>query len=306
MAQPPYGQPQPPEYPPSGQPGSGQPGYGQQGYGQTPSYGQQQPYGQPSSGQQQPYGQPGQSYGQGQSGQSQQYGQQQYPGYGGQEGQYGAPGGPGGPGGPYQPYSTPQKQGNGFSVAGVCLSILPLLGLIFSIIGLVKSGARNGAGRVLAIVGIVLSLVFIGGWYAAGQAISHSVANAISDPGCQSAQRSFQTIDAKLAQDDKAISKDASNQSAMKTDLGNLSNHLQTLVSDLNAAQAQSPHQQVKDAIGKVSGDMNGMLSALQAVQKGDFSQANKIDSLQGKGDTDATALGRACAPFGVTGSFGS
>lgn len=52
------------------------------------------------------------------------------------------------------------KRGNSYAITGVVLA-LPIwrLGLSFSIIGLVKSRTRAGSGRVLSIIGIVLSLI---------------------------------------------------------------------------------------------------------------------------------------------------
>lgn len=49
---------------------------------------------------------------------------------------------------------------NGMAVAGFILSFfVPLLGLIFSIVGVVKSRNLNGAGKGLAIAGIIISAV---------------------------------------------------------------------------------------------------------------------------------------------------
>lgn len=58
---------------------------------------------------------------------------------------------------------------NGFAIAGFVLSLVSLvccgttsvLGLIFSIIGLVQSKKMNGNGKGLAIAGIVISCIFV-------------------------------------------------------------------------------------------------------------------------------------------------
>src|SRR5215475_71517 len=92
----------------------------------------QQPDEQPQSGQPQ-YGQP-------------QYGQPPYaqPQYG--QPDYGQP--PYGGSGSYPPV----KQGNGYATAGIILAIfVPILGLIYSIIGLSKSKTRAGAGKGVSI-----------------------------------------------------------------------------------------------------------------------------------------------------------
>jgi hypothetical protein len=348
MSQPPYGQSQPPEYPPSGRPRRheqsppyGQPSYDQQqygqpsyeqqqqSYGQQPSYGQQSYEQQQSYGQQPSYGQPSyeqQSYGQQSYGQSQQYPPydqpRQYPpfdqpppyGNGGQQpsyggagagGQYGGPGGQygGGPGGQYPPYG-PEKQGNGFAVAGIILAVLVApLGLIFAIVGLVKSGARGGAGKVLSIVAIVVSLI-VGGSVTAGiVALNNSTA---ADPGCIAAESSAQTMDSTMNADDNAISRDANNPAAEKTDLKKFGDHLQTFIAQLNAAEAEAEHQSVKDKIGQLSGDLSGMLTALQAIEKGDTSQVSKVDSYANLLNSDGTAIDQLCVPFGGDDSSGS
>ncbi|MDR0308518.1 MAG: hypothetical protein LBH87_01130 [Coriobacteriales bacterium] len=53
------------------------------------------------------------------------------------------------------------RPSNGLAVAGFVLSLLFIqpLGLIFSIIGLVTSGSKEGVGRGLAIAGVVISCI---------------------------------------------------------------------------------------------------------------------------------------------------
>jgi len=315
MAQPPYGQPQPPEYPPPGQPrryqqppSYGQQEYGQQAYGQ-PSY-EQPSYDQPSYEQPQrypsydqpPYGNGGQYPPHGGAG-----GQYGGPGgqYGGPGGQYGGPGSQygGGPGGQYPPYG-PEKRGNGFAVAGIVLAfLLAPLGLIFAIIGLVKSGARDGAGKVLSIVAIVFSLI-VGGLGTVGVvAISNST---VADPGCRAAENGARAMTSTMKADDQALSKDGNNPAAEKTDLKKFGDHLQTFLTQLNAAKAEAKHQSVKDKIGQATGDLSGMLTAMQAVEKGDTGQANKVDFYANKLDSDGTAIDQICVPFGSVSSSGS
>ena len=61
------------------------------------------------------------------------------------------------------------KQANGFAIAGFVLSLISLLccgttsvlGLVFSIIGLVNANKQNGEGKGLAIAGIVISSIMI-------------------------------------------------------------------------------------------------------------------------------------------------
>ncbi len=68
----------------------------------------------------------------------------------------------------YQPYQTQQYQppreseSNGFAIAGlICAFFIPILGLIFSCIGLNRSKKMNGDGKGLSIAGIVISVLAI-------------------------------------------------------------------------------------------------------------------------------------------------
>jgi hypothetical protein len=313
MAQPPWGQQQPPEYPPPGRPRRHEqsPSHGQQAYEQ-----QQQPYGQPSYEQQQPYGQP--SYGQSrqyppydQPRQYPPYGQPPYgnggqqPPYGGAGGQYGGPGGQyggpggqygGGPGGQYPPPYGPERRGNGFAIAGIILAILLWpLGLVFAIIGLVKSRARAGAGKVLSIVAIVVAAVVGAATISFVAIVGNSTA---ADPGCISAENAFQSMTNKISSDDSAMSADANNRAKEKADIKGFITDVQTLVTKLNAAEAEATHQSVRSTVGKASSDMSTMLSALQAVENGNTSQSSVLDNKASSMNGDGTAIDNICSSF--------
>ena len=58
---------------------------------------------------------------------------------------------------------APVAERNGMATAGFVLSFfVSVLGLIFSIIGLVRSRRMNGNGRGLAIAGIIISAIHLG------------------------------------------------------------------------------------------------------------------------------------------------
>lgn len=114
----------------------------------------QQPYGQPQYGQQSPYAQP--QYGQYAQGSGQQYGQPDYtqnmPNYApyGQynQSQYG------------NGYSPEPTTWNGLCIAGfVCSFLVPIVGLILSIIALTQINRTGEKSRGMAIAGIVISIV---------------------------------------------------------------------------------------------------------------------------------------------------
>jgi vacuolar-type H+-ATPase subunit H len=212
-------------------------------------------------------------------------------GDGGPGGQYG-----GAPGGQYPPPYGPQKRGNGFAIAGIILAILLWpLGLIFAIIGLVKSRARAGAGKVLSIVAIVVGVV-VGAVSISLVAIAGN--STAADPGCISAENSFQSMMNKISSDDSAMSADANNPAKERADIKGFTTDAQTLVAKLNAAEAEATHQSVKSAVGKASSDMSAMLSALQAVENGHTSQISVLDNKANSLSGDGTAIDNICSSF--------
>lgn len=106
----------------------------------------------------------------------------------------------------YQPYQAQQYQppreseSNGFAIAGLICALftpIPILGLIFSCIGLNRSKKMNGEGKGVSIAGIVISVlaivlavvviiyvaVIVDVFNAAGQ----GVADKLSDPNTYAA-----------------------------------------------------------------------------------------------------------------------
>lgn len=211
----------------------------------------------------------------------------------GQPPQYSPAEGPGGPYGQYPP-SGPQQRSNGFAVAGIVLAILLWpLGLVFAIIGLVKSRSRAGAGKVLSIVSIVVAVV-VG---AASTSLIAVVGNSpAADPGCISAENAFQSILNKLSSDESAMSAGTNNPALEKAAIGKFTADAQTLVTKLNAAEAEATHQSVRNAIGKASGDLSTMLTALRAVENGNVSQLGTLETKANAMAGDGTAIDNICS----------
>lgn len=239
-------------------------------YGATP----QQPAPQFGGTQQQPYG-----------GQPQYADQAQF---GGQPG-FGAPAAPVGYGG----YPPPQDQKNGFSIAGLILCFIPLLGIIFSIVGLVKSGKIGGKGRGLAIAGLVLSLVFAGGYSALVVAASKST---VLDPGCNSMRASFNDLKSKLESDVNKMTSDSADQTAMQADLAAFTGDIQTMKTDLDNALAQAQHQSVKDKLQAMDDDVSTVLTGLKSLQNGDTSQLSAFEGAAGRLGSDGSAIDSVCS----------
>jgi hypothetical protein len=191
-------------------------------------------------------------------------------------------------------YPPPPKQGNGFAIAGIILAILaPLFGLIFSIIGLTKSKARAGAGRTLSIVGIVVSVIVMGGAVAAIAVVGKSTA---ADPGCVSAESAARQMTSTLNADETAMSRDQSNSSAERTDLQKFVTDMSTLTTKWSAAEAQAQHQSVKAQIAAVISDMGTFNSSLQAVAQGQANQVSPMEAAATKVQNDGNTLDSTCS----------
>lgn len=214
-----------------------------------------------------------------------QYGAQ--PPYGGQPG-YGAPVGPGGYGG----YAPPQDQKNGFAVAGLILFFTAVLGLIFSIIGLVKSGKIGGKGRALAIAGLVLSILAGIGW---GVVVVKAANSTVLDPGCNSMRNSFNSLISKLQTDVTKMSTDGSDQTAMQADVASFTADIQTMKTDLDDALAKAQHQTVKDKLQATDDDVTTVLTGLKAAESGDVSQLSATEAAANRLKTDGDAVDSVC-----------
>jgi len=192
------------------------------------------------------------------------------------------------------------KQGNGFAVAGIILAIfVPLLGLIFSIIGLATSRARAGAGKALSITGIVLSLVIGGGAITAAVVLAHHVANSpLADPGCISADTAVTGMASTIQADGTAITKDETNPSALKADLQKFQTDMQSMQGQLTSAQGQATHQSVKTRIAALNSDISALDANLQAIENGDVSQASQLPTVANKLQSDANAVQSTCSTF--------
>lgn len=183
------------------------------------------------------------------------------------------------------PYGYPvqqQKQSNGFAVAGFILSLLPLLGLIFSIIGLIRSFKVAGKGRILSIAGIVLSIVFavVYSLLLAGVAKS---ATAL-DPGCTTVENRFTSLSTQLQSD-------SGNMSALMNDLTSTQ---QTLQDSAN----QAVHASVKTQLQSASTDLQATIADLKALQAGTTTDSTKLTTDLQAFQTDGTSIDTLCSSF--------
>lgn len=98
-----------------------------------------------------------------------------------------------------QQYQPPREsESNGFAIAGlICAFFIPILGLIFSCIGLNRSKKMNGEGKGVSIAGIVISvlaivlvvvvIIYVAVIVAVFNAAGQGVADKLSDPNTYAA-----------------------------------------------------------------------------------------------------------------------
>jgi hypothetical protein len=174
----------------------------------------------------------------------------------------------------YYPPPQPEKGVSGLAIAALCTCWIPVVGLVFSIIGLLQTGAGKLKGRGLAITALVLSVLFTAGGVWAGVLIG-SKTSAL-DPGCTQGKPAI--IDGS-----KKVTTDAAagNATAVQADV-------QSIVTQLNAAVASSKRADVKTAMQAVSDDYNALL---QGMTSGNLDAT----SLQTKLETDLQQVDNLC-----------
>ncbi len=269
-------------YPTQEQPGDGAPQYphgaGEQPYAAAPDapYAEPsspyvpptQPYAQPTSPYPQPpYAQPTSPYGQPASPYAPQYPTQGMP-YGNPGSAYGQPWG--------APMPPPQ-QSNGTAVAAIIFAFLiPLVGFILGIVGVVKSRNAGGKGRGLSITAIIVSILVpiilvatlfsaLGGATKVGERLN---------PGCIAAEGYLQQFDTN-------IKSDASDLTKIKADA-------QTAIVELNKDADESTNAAATAAIRKFRADIQELLDDLNTTTP-------PSSTLQAALVTDGAAVDTAC-----------
>jgi len=192
------------------------------------------------------------------------------------------------------PPVTAVKRGNAFAIAGIVLGILIWpLGLLFSIIGLVKSKARAGSGKVLSIVGIVVSLAGAAASIPFAVFVFHSLAG---DPGCV-IQNEFDAMTDKFTADGNAIIHYEGDSSGERAAAQHFLDDAQALRSELNVAAAEAQRQPVRAKIGVMTSDLSAMTASLEGVRHGDANQISPVFIALTMLTKEATSLIPLCPP---------
>lgn len=171
-------------------------------------------------------------------------------------GQPGSPYGPGGAPGPapmppaygyaygYPPPSRPNAT-SAVAIVAICLFWVPVVGLVLSIVGLVKTARGKARGRGLAITALVLSILVTAGAALIGAEIA-SKPSAL-DKGCQAGKTAV--IDQSKQMDADSKKGDAA---AVRADLT-------TLIGNLAKAASASHRSDVRAAVQALHDDYSAL-----------------------------------------------
>ena len=239
---------------------------------------------------QQPYGQP---YGEPQSyGEPQPYGQVQAP-----------------PPPPGYGFPPPQQKTNTMSILGLVFAFLiPLLGLIFSAIGLKQTKQRNEGGRGLAVAGLIISIIFMVIGILVAVVVLSAASTAIKNAG------GLDAISKSVASESAAL-----NGGNGKADDKGVAQACHVIIPAASAfdSNAGTTPEEVQAKLGQLSTTLQSAAagttdpSFIADVQKlvDDFtalstsmSQGKDPSSLEGALTADGSKIDQDCAAVGVSG----
>jgi hypothetical protein len=159
------------------------------------------------------------------------------------------------------PAPPPQQGTSGLAIAGLILAFFVApVGFILSLIAVFRTGAGRRKGRGLAIAGLIVSVLIIGGAVTAGVLIANST---VADPGCVAGKAAI--LDTANSADPKSFP---------------------TTIAGLNAAAAKAKHDDVRTATKALADDYAELLKATQTgkmpagIEDKLNADATKFDSL--------------------------
>ncbi|HEY1488807.1 MAG TPA: DUF4190 domain-containing protein [Micromonosporaceae bacterium] len=176
-------------------------------------------------------------------------------------------------------YGQPATGKNGLATAGLIFGILPgaVIGIILSVLGLVRAKKLGGTGRARAMVGLVLSVLWTIGLIAGAAIIVIGGSSTLGNQsGCADYKKFAATLQTKLDTDGAS-----GNLTVLKSDL-------QTAIDELNKDAGNAPSAAAK-AMRTESADASELLKDLN-------SNTPPSASLQAKLQTDDQAIATACS----------
>jgi len=131
------------------------------------------------------------------------------------------------------------------AIVALCLFWVPLVGLVLSIIGMVKTAKGKARGRGLAIAALVLSILVT-----AGAGVFAAVVGSkpsVLDPGCTNGKRA-------VTEQSKQIMADKSDEAKVRADF-------QKLLDELTKAAGESKRDDVRTVVQAVHDDYAAIIT---------------------------------------------
>jgi hypothetical protein len=195
---------------------------------------------------------------------------------------------------PLPPQNAARQPTNTLALAGAVTSIVPLLGLVLSILGLTKARVL-GVGRAVAQVGIALSVLFTLAWGVGGYYVYKVADSTAADPGCVSADADYLQYDAQMEQDASAMTKGGVGTPAFTAAVKTYQSDLTTLIGDFTVDAGKAGHADVRTAIQGVSSDLMQLDTGLGDLASGNYAGASHVMDLNSKLMTDFQHMESLC-----------
>lgn len=184
------------------------------------------------------------------------------------------------------PSGVSARPTNPFAVIGAVMSFFPVVGLVFSIVGLGKAKLIGGIGRGVATLGVVLSLIFIPGWCVAGYLVYKAVDTTAADPACVAAEGDYLTYSRTLDADAAAMATTTFGTRQFTDAVKTYESDFQVLIGKLQLDSDRAESADVHTAIGSLIVDLQQLKAVMGDLASGDFGAAGRlgdISTLNGK-----------------------
>lgn len=191
--------------------------------------------------------------------------------------------------------AVPSARRNGAAVAGAALSVVPLVGMALSILGLTRAHALGGAGRTVATVGLVFSLALtLGEGFAVYELGKPS---APADPACVTTRAEVDALQQRLADDASALSaaQAAGDPTTADAAASTLVTDLRAVKSSLDRGVGEAKHADVRVGIQAFDADLGTLISAVRQIAAGGQSAQGELQAAEVRLGADGRSIDALC-----------
>jgi hypothetical protein len=178
------------------------------------------------------------------------------------------------------PATGASRPTNAFALTGALTCFVPVVGLVFSIIGLAKAKLLGGIGRPLAATGIALSLIFSAGEGVGGYYLLKAVDSTGADPGCVSAIGDYLTYSQRLGADAAAMGRTRYGTAQFTDSVRKYQADLEALIGKFDADAARADHGDVRSAITALVLDLRQIDTVMGDIATGNFGGAGALGDI--------------------------